>query len=93
MTRLLKKAWWTANPDFSYWQTPLIELAGRTLGVVGFGRIGRRVGALAHAFGMHALAFDALRVPAPDFAPFAWAGLPDVFQRRRRGLFTLPADE
>jgi glycerate dehydrogenase len=47
---------WTHRPDFSFWKTPLIELAGKTLGIVGFGRIGRRVGELGHAFGMRVLA-------------------------------------
>src|SRR5205085_7413570 len=43
---------WTRSPDFCYWHYPLIELDGLTLGVVGFGRIGRAVAALAQAFGM-----------------------------------------
>ena len=41
------------QPDFSLRKTPLIELAGKTMGIVGFGRIGRRVGELARAFGMY----------------------------------------
>jgi len=75
----VKRGDWTANPDFSYWQTPLIELAGRTMGLVGFGRIGRRVGTLAHAFGMKVLAYDAVRGPDPEFTPFRWATLADLF--------------
>ena len=43
---------WTINPDFAYWKTPQIELAGKTLGIVGFGRIGRKVAEIAIAFGM-----------------------------------------
>ena len=43
---------WTASPDWTYWNKPLIELRGKTLGVVGFGCIGRRVAELATAFGM-----------------------------------------
>ena len=43
---------WTNQPDFSIRKTPLIELAGKTMGIVGYGRIGRRVGELARAFGM-----------------------------------------
>ena len=45
-------------PDFCYWNTPLTELAGKTFGVVGYGRIGRATAALAAAFGMRVLAFD-----------------------------------
>ena len=48
---------WTNSPDFSYWDTPLTELVGKTLGIVGLGNIGRRVAAIAHAFGMNVVAF------------------------------------
>lgn len=50
---------WSNCPDFCYWDYPLIELAGKTMGVVGFGRIGQAVGKLANAFGMKVLAYDA----------------------------------
>lgn len=43
---------WTANPDFCYWDFPLMELAGKTFGIVGLGNIGRRVAEIAFAFGM-----------------------------------------
>lgn len=43
---------WTDSPDFCYWDTPLMELAGKTFGIVGFGHIGKRVGEVALAFGM-----------------------------------------
>ena len=43
---------WSANPDWCYWDHPLIELDGLTFGVVGFGRIGQAVAARASAFGM-----------------------------------------
>ncbi|MFC5412844.1 D-2-hydroxyacid dehydrogenase [Larkinella bovis] len=46
---------WARNPDFSYWKKPLVELAGKTLGLVGFGDIGQRVAAIGRAFGMHIL--------------------------------------
>ena len=47
---------WASCPDFSYWKTPLIELAGKTMGIIGFGRIGRQTGAIARAMGMRVLA-------------------------------------
>lgn len=47
---------WASCPDFSYWKTPLIELAGKTMGIIGFGRIGRQTGAIAKAMGMQVLA-------------------------------------
>ncbi len=43
---------WSRQPDFCYWETPLIELAGLTMGIVGLGKIGRGVAEAAHAFGM-----------------------------------------
>jgi glycerate dehydrogenase len=46
---------WQRSPDFCYCKTPLIELKGKTLGLVGFGRIGRQVARIAQAFGMRVL--------------------------------------
>jgi glycerate dehydrogenase len=46
---------WTRSPDFCYWDHPLIELEGLTMGIVGYGRIGQAVGDLAAAFGMKVL--------------------------------------
>jgi glycerate dehydrogenase len=47
---------WERSRDFCYWKYPLMELAGKTLGVVGFGQIGATVAAIAQAFGMQVLA-------------------------------------
>ena len=52
---------WTACPDFCFWETPQMELAGKTLGIIGFGRIGRAVGRIAGAFGMRVLAYNRSR--------------------------------
>lgn len=43
---------WTANADFCYWDTPLLELAGKKMGIVGFGHIGQATARIAQAFGM-----------------------------------------
>ena len=43
---------WSRSPDFSFWKTPLVELQGKTMGIVGFGRIGRHVAEIALAMGM-----------------------------------------
>lgn len=47
---------WSACPDFSFWDFPLIELAGRTFGVVGYGQIGKAVARIATALGMKVIA-------------------------------------
>jgi glycerate dehydrogenase len=72
---------WSRSAEFCFWRTPQIELAGKVLGVVGFGRIGRRVGELAHAFGMSVFAHDQVLGAPPPYQPFAWVGLDDLFAR------------
>jgi glycerate dehydrogenase len=72
---------WARSPDFCFWKRPQVELAGKTMGLVGFGRIGRRVGELAHAFGMAVLAHTRSRPAPPIYEPFAWAGLDELFSR------------
>jgi glycerate dehydrogenase len=78
---------WTRHADFSFWRAPPRELEGLTLGIVGFGRIGRRVGALARAFGMRIIAAardgrrergDGSNVGAGDL-PDAWRSIPQLF--------------
>ena len=49
---------WNSNPDWCFWNYPLIELAGKTMGVVGFGRIGQNTARIAAALGMKVLAYD-----------------------------------
>ena len=46
---------WTICPDFCYWLSPLTELRGKTIGIFGFGTIGRKVAEIAHAFGMNVI--------------------------------------
>jgi glycerate dehydrogenase len=75
---LVRAGEWTRGGEWSFWRTPLAELAGRTIGIVGFGRIGRRVGELAAAFRMRVLAHDTSR-GAPPAYPFAWRDVPDLF--------------
>lgn len=71
-------AWWS-QPDWCFWRTPLLELAGRTMGIVGFGRIGRRVGEIAHAFGMRVAANDLQKGSDPPYKPFQWMELEELF--------------
>ena len=54
---------WSEGPDWCFWDYPLIELAGKTMGVIGFGRIGRTTGRIAKAMGMRVLAAGSRPVP------------------------------
>lgn len=55
---------WSSCEDWCFWKYPLIELAGKTMGIIGYGRIGQSVGRLAEAFGMNVLAYDAAVINA-----------------------------
>jgi len=54
----VKRGDWTNNPDWCFWDYPLIELAGKTMGIIGFGRIGQATGRAAKALGMRVIADD-----------------------------------
>ena len=54
---------WERCPNFCYWKMPIIELAGKTMGIIGFGRIGRAVGRIAKALGMRVLATGSRKCP------------------------------
>jgi glycerate dehydrogenase len=69
---------WTRSIDFAYWKTPLIELAGKTLGLVGLGSIGQTVARIGQAFGMRVIA--ATRTPR-QLAGIEEASLDDVFRQ------------
>ncbi len=51
---------WASCPDWCFWDYPLIELAEKTIGVIGFGRIGQTTGRIAKAMGMKVIAYDAV---------------------------------
>ena len=69
---------WSRSPDFSFWKTPLVELQGKTMGIVGFGRIGRHVAEIAVAMGMHVIAADAGRRDAPTWPGFRWCDVDEL---------------
>ena len=77
--RAVAKGRWGAQPDFCFWDASVVELAGKTFGVVGFGAIGQRVAELAHAFDMRVLAHAPRPKPAPGYDNFAFAGLDELF--------------
>lgn len=77
--RAIRDGQWQKSGDFCFWNAPIYELAGKVFGVVGFGRIGRRVAELAHAFGMEVWAYDVNQSNPPAYQPFAWKSIGEVF--------------
>ena len=71
---------WSHGPDWSFWKTPLVELAGKTMGIVGFGRIGRQTGRIADALGMRVIANDTYRGDPPDWPGFRWADVDELLR-------------
>ena len=80
-SELAKEGAWENSPDFCFWKNPHFhELAGKTIGIVGFGRIGQRVGELAHAFRMNVLGHSRSRSAATNF-PFQWASMDEILSQ------------
>lgn len=79
--RAVRNGRWAEVNEFSFWETPLVELAGKTMGIVGFGRIGRRVGELATAFGMNVVAFDVYHGDPPPYESFQWLSIEELFEQ------------
>lgn len=69
---------WSRRGEWSYWQTPLTELNGKTLGIVGFGRIGRQVGQIAVAMQMRVIATARTQADTPTWSGFRWCALEDL---------------
>jgi len=90
---LVRQGQWQRRGDFSFWDAPLVELAGKRMGIVGFGRIGRRVGELAHALGMEVLACSKDPGGAPGYRPFAWRSVEAVFAEADVISLHCPLDE
>lgn len=68
---------WASCRDFAFWDFPLHELEGKTLGIVGFGRIGQQVGRVAQAFGMRVTAV--VRSPKPVDYPVTFVSMEQIF--------------
>jgi glycerate dehydrogenase len=69
---------WTGNRDFCFWRYPLIELEGKTMGIIGFGRIGEAVADMAQSFGMNVLGFDNYKSDQSGRKNFKWAELDEL---------------
>ena len=69
---------WDSCRDFCFWKTPLIELSGKTIGIIGFGKIGNEVAKIANAFGMNILCYVPREKPQPDFRNFRFVSLDEL---------------
>ena len=70
---------WEQRGDWSFWDYPLIELSGKTMGIIGLGRIGRQTGIIAKALGMSILAYDMYKNPALEGTLCEYVGLDRLF--------------
>jgi glycerate dehydrogenase len=72
---------WAQSPDFSYSDFPLIELSGKTFGIIGFGSIGKKVADIATVFGMNIIAASRHQTDQSDRKNFKWAELNEVLEQ------------
>lgn len=78
--QLVQKGEWVAETEFCFWRKPVIELRGQTVGILGWGEIGRRVGELVHAFGANLLAFSRSQRHTPTWETgFRWGSVDEIF--------------
>jgi glycerate dehydrogenase len=71
---------WANSEDFCYWNYPLIELAGKTLGIIGMGRIGAGTARIAQAMGMNIIGYDSNINPALQEQGFKFVGIEELFK-------------
>lgn len=74
----VKDGKWTDSVDFCFWDYPLIELCGKTIGIIGFGNIGKKVGDIATACGMNIIAADKSITDQSHRKNFRWAGISEL---------------
>ncbi|MEO6315524.1 MAG: D-2-hydroxyacid dehydrogenase [Chitinophagaceae bacterium] len=72
---------WSRSADFCFWDYPLTELAGKTIGIIGFGHIGQQVGNVASAFGMKIIGNSRTRTDQKNRENFKWGTLPELLQQ------------
>lgn len=76
----VKRGDWTSNKDWCFWNYPLIELAGKTMGIIGFGRIGQGTARIAQALGMRVLAYDTFKKPELETETCKYAELDELLK-------------
>lgn len=76
----VKAGEWARRGDFCFWDYPLIELAGKTMGCIGFGRIGQNVAKIAQCFGMNVLAADEYQNKSLEYGTVRYATLDELLK-------------
>ena len=71
---------WSDCRDFCFWKTPLINLQGKTIGIIGYGKIGSTVAKIADAYGMNILCYVPSKKPQPDFDNFRFTSLDELIR-------------
>ncbi len=77
----VQKGDWSNCKDFCFWNYPLIELAGKTIGIIGYGRIGQDTGKIAQAFGMTVLAYDSYPNPSMECESMKYVSLDELYEK------------
>ena len=72
---------WARSSDFCYWDYPLVELSGKTMGVIGFGNIGQQVANVATAFGMKIIASEINKTDQSHRLNFKWAEVSELIEQ------------
>ncbi len=75
----VKRGDWTANPDWCFWNYPLIELADKTMGIIGYGKIGQNTGNIAQALGMNVIAYDSYPNKALESETMKYVELDELY--------------
>ncbi len=79
--KAVKDGRWNSCPDFCFWDYPLVELMGKTIGIIGFGRIGQKVAQIASAYEMQVLAYDEYPNKSLETANIHYVSLDDLLIR------------
>ena len=79
-SKAVQEGKWARNPDWCFWDYPLIELDKKTMGIIGYGRIGQSTGKIAQALGMQVLAYDSFQNPELVSDTCRYAGLDELLR-------------
>ncbi|MBU2951201.1 D-2-hydroxyacid dehydrogenase [Tamlana agarivorans] len=72
---------WSKSPDFSFWNHPLIELSGKTMGIIGFGNIGQTTAKIAQAFGLNIVTYSRTKYPELETETCKFVSLDELLEQ------------